>query len=72
MIAKSGLKCQTDAKFWANRGNNRSAAHPQGITEDPTKTNNVILFSRRGWGFDYDQQTPYKGYSGFIKKKKAQ
>jgi len=69
-IAKNNLQCQTDPKYWANRGNNRSVQHPQGITEDETKTNNVILFSRRGWGIEYDHETKFGGYSKYLKSKK--
>lgn len=51
-----GVQCQTDARFWANRGNNRQPDAPNGVTLDPRRTNNVVLYSRRGWGVDYDHQ----------------
>lgn len=53
-LHRSGIACQTDPRFWTNRGNNRQAGAPNGVTDDHTKRNNAILFSRRGWGFDYD------------------
>jgi hypothetical protein len=54
-LHRANIRCQTDARFWANRGNMRSAGAINGITEDHRSTNDAILFSRRGWGFDYDQ-----------------
>ncbi len=50
------------------RGNNRSQQHPQGITVDPTEKNDMILFSRRGWGIEYDNNPPNFGlYVQFLK-----
>jgi hypothetical protein len=53
-LHRAGIACQTDARFWTNRGNNRQPGAPNGVTDDHRQSNNAILFSRRGWGFDYD------------------
>jgi hypothetical protein len=57
-LYRAGIACQRDPRFWTNRGNNRQRSAPNGITDDHTKTNNAILFSRRGWGVDYDRDAP--------------
>ena len=73
MLAKNGIKCQTEGKFWGNRGNSRTPKHPQGITVDPTEKNDMILFSRRGWGIEYDNNPPQFGlYVPFLKKKETE
>lgn len=48
-------------------GNNRQPGAMNGVTSDPTRTNNAILYSRRGWGIDYDQRIgqPYAKYVKF-------
>lgn len=73
-LHENNIKCQTDPKFWGNRGNNRcnllcvmmklfininnlyrQPDAPNGVTLDAHARNNMILYSRRGWGIDYDQ-----------------
>jgi len=65
LLAANHIECQRDTRFWANIGNN--AAHggiPRG--KQFTKTNNVVLFTRRGWshgvGWDYS-------WESFIRKR---
>lgn len=73
-LHRAGIRCQTDPRFWTNRGNNRQANAPNGITDDHTLRNNAILFSRRGWGFDYDTESKgaskpsYSQYLVVVKK----
>ena len=65
-IAKGGYHCQRDSKFWANFVNTWVQGGG-GVSVDPTKSNRIILMSRRGFkgnnhGFYYD----------FIQKKPPQ
>jgi hypothetical protein len=48
LLAVNAVHCQRDTRFWANIGNN---AEHGGILHGTqfTQTNNVILFTRRGW-----------------------
>jgi hypothetical protein len=60
----SGAVCERDPRLWANRGNARTPTELQGITSDPLVRGQNVLFSRRGWGIDYDQGVgqPYARY----------
>jgi len=70
LVNKNGFVIQNDSKYWGNRGNKRSIQFPQTITKNPRHSNDIIFFSRRGWGIDYELETSYELYTKFIIKKK--
>lgn len=73
LLHRAGIRCQTEPRFWANRGNMRSPGAINGITEDHRAQNDAILFSRRGWGFDYDtagQGAAKPAYAQYLRRRR--
>jgi len=66
----TGAVCERDPRLWANRGNARTPTERQGITTDPLVRGENVLFSRRGWGIDYDQAVG-QPYARFVEVDEA-